>query len=381
MRDTVALDRIGGRRRPSATRSRFALQRVAGAVGRRVGARAQSWLRSKALRNPRYSTLFYFLEGSFDRELHSVLAGKEAHVRSARSGDDRASLDAATFTLRRNTHRIEKGLLMRPRRDVFATSYIGETVDAYRTASPSADADLVRWSTDVLDEYFDVVSDEGPIQDARLAYGRVRTRGGEEREERRIPYLRDTAPLPVTIEDFEALAHRRRSVRWFRSEPVPRAAVDRALAAALQSPSACNRQPFQFRIFDDPALVSHVAEVPMGTSGYVHNIPAVAVIVGRQRAYFSERDRHLIYVDSSLAAMSFMFALEVQGIASCPINWPDIPDREARMAEMLGLDADERPVMLVAFGYPDPDGAVAYSQKKSISEARTYNEAPGASLD
>ena len=352
-------------------------RRVARGVRRRLSTGTRSWLQSKALDDPRYSALYYYLDGSFDRELHAVLAGKEAHSQEGGT-DGRAALDAAAFTLRRNVHRLEKGLLMRPRRDVFARDYIGETVDAYRRASGAADADLMRWATDVLDEYFDVVKADGRISGAREDYGKARDQNAQQAEVRRVPYLRDTAPLSVSIEDFEALAHRRRSVRWFRSDPVPREVVDRALAAALQSPSACNRQPFTFRLFDDPALVQQVAEVPMGTKGYVHNIPAVAVIVGRQRAYFSERDRHLIYVDGSLAAMSFMFALEVQGVGSCPINWPDIPDREEKMTELLGLEADERPVMLVAFGYPDPEGAVAFSQKKPLSEARTYNEAPGA---
>jgi hypothetical protein len=43
------------------------------------------------------------------------------------------------------------------------------------------------------------------------------------------------------------------------------------------------------------------------------------------------------------------------------------------MAELLNLDPDERPVMLVAIGYPDPDGLVANSTKKSLSQLRTYN--------
>jgi len=170
-----------------------------------------------------------------------------------------------------------------------------------------------------------------------------------------------------------ALAKRRRSVRWFEPRPVPRAMIDRALEVALQSPSACNRQPFVFHVFDEPTLVQQVCEIPMGTKGYRHNIPAIAVIVGRQRAYFSERDRHLIYIDGSLAAMGFMYALEVQGLSSCPINWPDIEEKEQQMADLIGLGPDERPVMLVAIGYPDLEGLVAYSQKKPLDEARTFN--------
>ena len=35
---------------------------------------------------------------------------------------------------------------------------------------------------------------------------------------------------------------------------VPREGIDQAMRAAAQSPSACNRQPFEFRVFDDPVL-------------------------------------------------------------------------------------------------------------------------------
>ncbi len=39
------------------------------------------------------------------------------------------------------------------------------------------------------------------------------------------------------------------------ARPVERSKIDRAIAVASQAPSACNRQPFVFRVFDDPELV------------------------------------------------------------------------------------------------------------------------------
>jgi nitroreductase len=72
--------------------------------------------------------------------------------------------------------------------------------------------------------------------------------------------------------------------------------------------------------------------------------------------------------------MNFMLALETLGLASCPINWPDVESREREMEEALGLEPDERPVMLLAVGHPDPEGLVAYSQKKKLSRMRSYNK-------
>ena len=339
-----------------------------------------------ALARPRFATLYYFVaDRSFDREIHAVLHGQMAH----RDRSHTSAMEAARFTLRRDTHRLEKGLLMRPRRPVFAEGYLEETTTAFADVIATSTGrvrddgrfevdPLLRWADDVLGEYFGVVSETEVVTRCREAYraARVALDGAAEcapDTQRRVPYRRAVDPLSVTIDDMAALAWRRRSVRWFEQRPVPREMIDRALEVALQSPSACNRQPFVFHVFDDPDLVRKVSEIPMGTKGYVHNIPAVAVIVGRQRAYFSERDRHLIYIDGSLAAMGFMYALEAQGLSSCPINWPDIEEKERQMADLIDLDPDERPVMLVAIGYPDPEGLVAYSQKKPLDEARTYN--------
>jgi len=45
-----------------------------------------------------------------------------------------------------------------------------------------------------------------------------------------------------------------------------------------------------------------------------------------------------------------------------------------QMAELLSLDPDQRIVMLIALGYPDPQGLVPFSQKASIDEIRKYNQ-------
>ena len=82
----------------------------------------------------------------------------------------------------------------------------------------------------------------------------------------------------------------------------------------------------------------------------------------------------MIYVDGGLAAMALQFALEVQGISSCCINWPDINQTEDHMADLIGLAPNERPIMCLSLGYADPTGQVPYSQKKSLDEIRSYNK-------
>ncbi len=344
---------------------------------RRVWRRLEPHLMRVAVRSGRWSTWYYALfDRSFDREHRAVLAGRLAWEQSKQASGTTSSL------LRRNIHRLEKGLLMRPRRPVFALDYIEETVKFYEAAllkkndhAPVTPEEL-RWAFDVLSEYFEVTGTHPKINGLRVRFRSLprpnvdRARG--ERPWR--PYKRDlSVPPSVAYEDLLALAWRRRSVRWFRPDPVPRTLIEKAVDVAKLSPSACNRQPFQFRIIDDPELVPQIASLPGGTVGLYHQFPAIVVLVGELRNYYDERDRHLIYIDASLAAMSFVFACETLELGTCCINWPDIEEYERRADQLLHLEPDQRPIMFIAVGYPDPEGMVAYSQKKPIAQICRYN--------
>jgi len=320
-------------------------------------------------------SLYYALcSGSFWREQHAVVYGRLKYAKQARNPS------GGRYLLRRNIHLLEKGLLMRPQRDVFGLDYIQETVACYERAlqREKASPELVpqaelQWVSDVLTRYFEVAGPHPIIDEVRDRFRTLRA-SGPQRAPAAVPHERGVAgPSPVEYQELLKLARRRRSVRWFLQRTVPREMIDRAIAVAALSPSACNLQPFEFRVFDDPELTRTVAAIPTGTVGFGHNFPAIVVLIGKLHAWFSEPDRHLIYIDASLAAMAFLFALEVQGLGSCCLNWPDREPQERKMASILGLEPDERVVMLIALGYPDPKGLVAYSQKRPVAELRNFN--------
>jgi len=307
----------------------------------------------------------------FDFEIRAVTAGIfESHARR------QTSADSQRYLLRRAIHRIEKGLISRPRRPIFAADYIEEAVDLYcsQVAIHAGDPTglLQHWAHDVLAEYFAIVGSHPSIDRARGNFQSHPCLPQDSTVPARPTAVR-TGPPPLDIDSMLALAKRRRSVRHYLPRVVPREIVDRALAVASLSPTACNRQPYIFRIFDDPPLVQRIGSIPMGTKGFHEGFPCVAVIVGQLRAFQSPRDRHLIYIDGSLAAMSFIYALESQGVSSCCINWPEIAEKEEQIVEALGLAPDERPIMLISFGYADPSAMIPFSQKKPLSELRIYN--------
>ena len=315
---------------------------------------------------------------AFNRERFAVLRGQRDYYRN---------LSRARFSrteLRRNIHRLEKGILMRPRRPVFALDYLMETMEFYERATgqhaslPDVDIDELTWAHAVLREYFSIIdAGKNPVVDAARARFNATLAQFRPDDVQRVPYERArTSPSQVRYEDLLALAVQRRSVRWFEQRPVPRELIDKALLVGRQSPSACNRLPYSFRIFDDPEMVRRVCSIPVGTAGYGHQIPTIAVVIGRLNHYFSARDRHVIYVDAALAAMPFMLALETLGLSSSVINWPDFEPLERKMQNALGLAYDERVIMLVAIGYADPQGLVAHSEKKPLDGLRSYNQLP-----
>ncbi|MCE7059709.1 nitroreductase family protein [Dyadobacter sp. CY343] len=324
------------------------------------------------------SVLYYFLfDRSFDREIQAVLAGKIQHIDEAKKNKNNY------FLLVRNTHRIEKGLLMKPRRDLFGKEYITETIDSFeaiwKLGKDDNDNAQIKWFYDVLNEYFSTINLSHPNISKEEARFRLIVKENpstalEPHTTKSIPYHRAKQDANnVNYTQFYNLCKQRRSVRWFLDRPVPRELIDKAILAANQAPSACNRQPFEFRVFDDPEMVKNVVKLPMGTSGYGHSIPVMIVLVGNLDAYFDERDRHVMYIDASLASMSFMLALESMNLSSCSINWPDIEARESKMHSFLNLKPYQRPIMCMGIGYPDPDGLVAYSEKRPLHQIRKYN--------
>lgn len=333
---------------------------------------AMSWIRalsrSVTLRRFHYS----FFSSAFDREAYAVVVGHLQHE------ENLSGAEPVNYFLRRAVHRIEKGLIMQPRRDVFALDYIGDTVDSYiASLNGNVDQDEVSWAHDVLAEYFLVTGEHPVIARAREKFARFERPTGSPLSLRnpdaeRVPFIADVSAPSVDYTAMRELSMKRRSVRWYQDRPVPREVIDKAVEVAVQSPSACNRQPYRFLIFDDAVSVAQASRLPMGVAGFDHNFPAIVAVVGRLRAYPHVRDRHVIYIDGALAAMSFMFALETQGVSSCSINWPDIPEREEAAAKLLKLDPDERIVMFISLGYAADTGLVPYSQKLSLDEARSY---------
>lgn len=307
--------------------------------------------------------LFYgLLSRSFVREHQAVMSGR------ARYFQDLKQPRTSSALLRRNIHRIEKGLIMVPPKPVFAEDYIRETVDCLALASSTQDFSPgeLKWASDVLDLYFETVKHSTVVSAAEAVFRQKSTgtgQAGERKPTRWVPYAR-TNRSTITDLQLEDLFENRVSVRWFENARVPKQSVLRAVELAATAPSACNRLPYRWLVELNPEEAGLIAACAGGTAGFAHQVPAIAVLVGDLSAFSEARDRHLIYIDASLAAMQFMLALESMGLSSCPINWPDMRSSDRKLAHFVSVERFEKVVMMIAIGVAKEDAKVPFSAKK-----------------
>jgi nitroreductase len=279
---------------------------------------------------------------------------------------------ANLHNFRRNIHRLEKGLSYQTIKDVFAEDYILETINYLKEAKTknTFDQNTVAWGEAVLELYFKTCKHTERIATAYQQYQNLNVNNCYPGW---VPYSEHKRPkLEITYDSLYQLALRRRSVRFYLDKKIEPHIIQQAIQIASQSPSACNRQSFKFLFFNDKPFVDKLAALPGGVVGY--ELPSIVVVIGSYRGYFDVRDINAPIIDSSLATMAFLFGLETLELSSVCINWPNLPDREEKIRQLIHLEKDEFVVMMVGVGYPDANGKIPYSAKKALSDLLLINE-------
>jgi nitroreductase len=301
-----------------------------------------------------------------NRRLYYPMRALHSGVRS-NLGDD-----GNIYNFRRNTHILEKALVNSRLKPTFGEQYVASLVPQLRTAiaSDTLDANTRDWAIAVLNRYFAVCQFTPKIKAAHDIFVGLRL---DNANPHLIPYpAQARPPLTVTYEALLSLAKRRRSIRVFLEKEVPVGEVRRAMAVAVESPSACNRQAFRFLLYTEEKYIKQIVEIPMG--GKTLKLPALIVIVGRYSGYHNEREIYCPIDDAMLSAMAFQFALETVGLSSVCINWPTLREKDEAIREIVELEEDEFVIMLLGLGYADPAGKIPYSAKRNVDEMLLVNQ-------
>ena len=140
------------------------------------------------------------------------------------------------------------------------------------------------------------------------------------------------------MDTFLAVASRR-EVRDYAGRPIPVDAVQRILEAGRISGSSRNRQPWRFIVVESPSLRERLADAIYAPA----NVRGAALVV-----VIANQGRGPTAFDAGRAAQNMMLTAWNDHVGSCPNGMPD-PDA---VAELFDLEEDERPTIVLTFGYP-----------------------------
>jgi nitroreductase len=146
------------------------------------------------------------------------------------------------------------------------------------------------------------------------------------------------------METWDAI-RARRNVRSYTDQPIPPEALDRILDAGRLSPSASNRQKWDFVVTTDREQLQALSKVWQGAGHLAGAAAAVVLVLPEPEA---ERYRTIDQYDLGQATMAMMLAATDLGVGS---GHSAVGDQEACRA-ILSVPEDRNCVYMIALGYP-----------------------------
>jgi nitroreductase len=197
-------------------------------------------------------------------------------------------------------------------------------------------------------------------------------------------------------EDFYALMRRRRSVRDFSPEPVPREIIEHCLLTAGTAASGANCQPWHFAVVCDPEIKSTIrieAEkeerafyeerapqswlddlAPLGTDANKPFLETAPYLIGVFQQRFGtteegDKQKHYYATESvGLATGLLISALHNAGLACLTHT----PSPMKFLNEIMQRPKSERPFVLLVVGYPAEGAEVPDISKKTLTEIASF---------
>jgi len=141
------------------------------------------------------------------------------------------------------------------------------------------------------------------------------------------------------MDTFEAI-QKRRSVRSYTGDPIPREDIEKILDAARMAPSGYNQQPWQFIVITDQPVIQHHSKAGLwsGKSGVI-----IAVVMDPTSEFWVE--------DGSAAIANILLAATALGYGSCWLQGSTKP-HEAVLKDLLDIPGHLNLLSLVSIGVP-----------------------------
>ncbi|MEN7973005.1 MAG: nitroreductase family protein [Verrucomicrobiota bacterium] len=168
---------------------------------------------------------------------------------------------------------------------------------------------------------------------------------------------------------FIELAEKRRSIRGYKSDPVPEVLLDEVLQAGNLAPTAKNLQPFHFIVVRDPEKLAGLAIAY--PAPFFREAPVVIVVCAEASQGWT-RDRYdgknYCEVDAAIATDHMTLAAADLGLGTCWIAAFD----PVKVAEVMDLPGGVETIALLSLGYPNEPGREKV--RKSLEELVHYEQ-------
>jgi len=216
-----------------------------------------------------------------------------------------------------------------------------------------------------------------------------------------VPLEFERLPAAETLRRARELYRRldrRRSVREFAPDPVPREAIELAIRAASTAPSGAHRQPWRFVIVDSPAIKREIREAaereehesyvggrmpedwlealaPLGTDWhkpFLEVAPWLVVVFAELYGVGpggAKRKNYYVKESVGIACGLFVAAIHEMGLATLTHT----PSPMRFLNEILGRPENEKPFILFPVGYPAEGCEVPDLRRKSLEEVAVWN--------
>ena len=196
----------------------------------------------------------------------------------------------------------------------------------------------------------------------------------------------------MSYDDFLELVKKRRSLRRFKPDPVPKEIVEKVLEAARHSPSAGNSQPWEFVVVQDPETKRSITQSinsgykkirkadttmywAVAVQPHLATAPVLIVVCGDRRLQ-ETYPAHLpgeILLHQSLAISIYTLQLAAAsfGLATA---WATMQTelRETQIRKILGIPDVYTVDHIVPLGYPDEEKEKSEEALRPVRERASF---------
>ncbi len=160
-----------------------------------------------------------------------------------------------------------------------------------------------------------------------------------------------------------SLLLKRKSIRSYTNQEVTDEVIDTLLVSAMQAPSACNQQPWEFIVIDDLDTLEKLSTISKGAWMLKDVTKAIAVIMTDTTSSPSMRAQ-----DCAAATQNILLEATNQNLGACWIGIHPKEDRQPIANEMLNVPKGKDVFSLISLGYPKEEKDV----KLRFDPSRVY---------